>query len=103
MKLYAYVNSDLLGVLDVSDYMWCVFIEAESEEDALQWGHKVADKYDELYKLQPSGKRMSFERIVSNGEIEYDDEDEEEPIKDKNLFWCMCGEYPDFEIYLKQK
>ncbi len=47
---------ELFGAIGISDYVWSLLIEADKENDALEWGNNVAYAYDEAIGLQPCGE-----------------------------------------------
>ena len=93
MPAYLYSNVEFFGAYGISDYAFSCLIDAPDEQQALAWGNEVAKAYDAQYGLQPSGDRLSADKIVRKGEIEL--WDERRPRASVKLR-CVVGQMPDF-------
>lgn len=69
MPKFRYRNSCETGVLGLTDYTFMCTIEADTQEQALAWGHRVAEEYNNRFGLLPEGRRLPPERIERNGSI----------------------------------
>lgn len=93
MKEFLYFNCELFGALGISDYSFECIIEANNEEEAMEWGNQIAAKYDELYGLMPSGDRLDRETLRQNASIiDLSESPKSSDVKHR----CRYGEYPDF-------
>ncbi|MGC3966539.1 MAG: hypothetical protein QM775_03975 [Pirellulales bacterium] len=93
MRRFHYFNECLTGVFGVSDYCFSCVVEAESEEQAFEWGQRVAKEYNDRFGLLPRGRKLGDEELIENGGVtEWDVADDEH--LHKHLF-CRVGELPD--------
>jgi hypothetical protein len=95
MPRFWYYNLCETGVLGVSDYSFVCIIDAQSEGEALAWGHRVAEEYNWRYGLLPHGNRLAVERVPQNGSVRtWKDGDEENFHRHPS---CRADQMPDFE------
>ena len=85
---------ELFGAIGISDYGWSLLIEADNENDALEWGNSVAYAYDQAIGLQPCGERLSRKAIEENGDVKAISMGQ---LNTDNILQCKYGEMPEFK------